>query len=90
MVGVVRIWADGPLNCLLDGGKVVGVLRLDDGGYREQSHVGSMKDWLGVHDADASPSGFRWREGRDSNRLIPELSLPVYSIGPAPHRLHRG
>ena len=65
MVGVAGIRANGPLNCFLDGLEVLFVLRLDDRSYREQSHVGSMKDRLGLRALDVFHSGFQMagREG---------------------------
>ena len=59
MVGVARMGADGPLNCCLDAIDILVVLRLDDRSYREQSHVGSMKDRLGLRILDVFPRGFQ-------------------------------
>ena len=70
MVGVVRIWADSALNCCLDSVDVLVVLRLDDRGDREQSHVGSMKDRLVARDlvvflagSNGGKGGIRTLEG---------------------------
>ena len=70
MVGVARMRADGPLNCCLDGLDIVFVLRLGDRSYREQSHVGSMKDRLGLRIPDVFLADSKWREGRDSFRYL--------------------
>ncbi len=77
MVGVVRIRADGPLNSRVHAIDVLIVLCLDDRSYREQSHVGSMKDRLGLRVWDVFPSRFQMagREGsflHDAKPRVPE------------------